>query len=382
MNLELFYADNFQLYLYYALLGVFVMQIIYFLGFFSNFSFIGKPKIEASKQQAVSVVICARNEYYSLEKNLPLILEQDYPNFEVLIVNDFSDDDTKDLLNDFSRKYNNLSIVNVEKSNNFFKGKKFPLALGIKSAKHDLILLTDADCWPNDKNWINTMQRQFAKPNVKIVLGYGGYKAEKGFLNKLIRFDTLMIALQYFSFAKMGMPYMGVGRNLAYRKSFFIEKKGFVNHYHVSSGDDDIFVNQNGSKKNTVIEFEMESHTISDPKTDFQSWIYQKSRHLKTGKFYKFYHIILLALFPLTTMAFYALSAVMLAKFHDLYTIIIVSSLFLIRICSQLLITKKAMLKLNEKNLLFLAPFLELYLLFFNGYLMLLNIFKQESRWK
>jgi hypothetical protein len=191
-----------------------------------------------------------------------------------------------------------------------------------------------------------------------------------------------MIAIQYFSFARIGMPYMGVGRNLAYRKSFFIEKKGFVNHYHVSSGDDDLFVNQNGNRKNTRIEFVPESHTVSEPKADLQSWIYQKSRHATTGKFYKFYHIILLALFPLTTLALYALATIILIKFHDLYTIIIVSSSLLIRIGVQLLITKKAMVKLNEKNLLFLAPFLELYLLFFNAYIMLSNAFKQESRWK
>ncbi len=382
MNFEIIFSDTLQLYLYYALLCIMVVQMIYFLGIFSNFSFSGKKKTVNMAQEAVSVVICARNEYYYLERNLPLILEQDYPDFEVLIVNDGSDDDTRDLLNDFSRKYNNIQVINVEKNNNFFKGKKFPLALGIKSAKNDLILLTDADCQPVSRNWINLMQQQFAKPNVKIVLGYGGYRTEKGFLNKLIRFDTLMIALHYFSFARIGLPYMGVGRNLAYRKSFFIEKKGFVNHYHVSSGDDDLFVNQNGNRKNTRIVFIPESHTVSEPKADFQSWIYQKSRHATTGKFYKFYHILLLAFFPLTTLALYTFATVILTKFHDLYTIIIVSSLLLIRIGVQLVVTKKAMVKLNERNLLFLAPFLELYLLFFNAYIMLSNTFKQESRWK
>lgn len=382
MNFTFFYSDTLQLCFYYALLCVFVIQLIYFLGIFSNFAFIRKKKAEITKQQAVSVVICARNEYYYLERNLPMILEQDYPDFEVWIVNDGSDDDTRDLLNDFSRKYPNLSVLNVEKNNNFFRGKKFPLALGIKSAKHDIILLTDADCWPADRNWINRMQHQFTEPKVKIVLGYGGYRTQKGLLNKLIRFDTLMIALQYFSFAKMGLPYMGVGRNLAYRKSLFIEKKGFVNHYHVSSGDDDLFVNQNATKKNTRIEFAIESHTVSEAKTDMQSWIYQKSRHATTGKYYKFYHIILLALFPLTTVAFYTLSCLMVIKFHDLLTIIIVSSLFILRLICQLIITKKAMIKLKERNFLLLAPLLELFFLFFNAYIMLLNRFKQESRWK
>jgi cellulose synthase/poly-beta-1,6-N-acetylglucosamine synthase-like glycosyltransferase len=242
--------------------------------------------------------------------------------------------------------------------------------------------LTDADCQPVDKNWINLMQQRFSKPNVKIVLGYGGYRPEKGLLNKLIRFDTLMIAMQYFSFARMGIPYMGVGRNLAYRKSFFIDKKGFVNHYHVSSGDDDLFVNQNATRKNTRIEFAPDSHTVSEPKPDMESWIYQKRRHAKTGRYYKFYHIVLLSLFPLSTMAFYALGAINLALFLHVNTIIIVFSLFILRIGSQLFVTKKAMVKLNEKKMLFLVPLFEVFLIFFNAWIMFSNSFKQESRWK
>jgi cellulose synthase/poly-beta-1,6-N-acetylglucosamine synthase-like glycosyltransferase len=309
-------------------------------------------------------------------------LEQDYKDFEVLVVNDDSDDDTRDLLNDLGQKYSHLKVVNVEKSKNFFRGKKFPLSLGIKSAKNEVILLTDADCHPVSPDWINLMQQQFSKPHVTIVLGYGSYSVGKGFLNKLIRFDTLMIALQYFSFAKTGIPYMGVGRNLAYRKSLFIENRGFVNHYHVSSGDDDLFVNQNAGRKNTRIEFALNSHTISEPKPDMESWVFQKRRHAKTGRYYKFYHIILLSLFPLTTVAFYGLGVIILIKFPQLYAIIVVISLLLIRTIIQLIVTKKAMVKLNERNLLFLAPFLEVYLLFFNAYILLSNSFKKESRWK
>ena len=382
MRLEILYSDYFQLYLYYGLLGIFLIQMIYFWGIFSNFSMLRCKKSNITIHQAVSIVICARNEYYHLEKNLPLILEQDYQDFEVVVVNDDSDDDTKDLLNEFNRKYKKLTVINFEKNKNIYKGKKFPLALGIKSAKNDLILLTDADCYPKDKSWINQMQYHFSKTQVKIVLGYGGYVALKGFLNKLIRFDTLMIALQYFSFAKIGIPYMGVGRNMAYRKSFFNEKKGFVNHYHISSGDDDMFVNQNATRKNTRIEFSREGQTLSEPKTEFSSWIFQKRRHVSTGQFYKFYHIILLVLFPLTTILFYSTSILMMVKYFNLYTIIVLFSLLFIRIISQLIITKKAMIKLNEKNLLFFAPFLEFYLLFINIFVVLKNWFTKENIWK
>lgn len=371
-----------QIYFYYVLLIAFLIQLIYLYFVFSKFSFSKTKKQLTLSKDAVSVVICARNEYYSLEKNLPLVLNQNYPDFEVVVVNDASDDDTQDLLKDFSRQYSNLSIVNVQKSNNFFKGKKFPLSLGIKSAKNDILLLTDADCQPLSPDWISYMVSAFESPKVNIVLGYGKYASKKGFLNKLIRFETLTVAIQYFSFAKWRIPYMGVGRNLAYRKSFFNNKKGFINHYHIASGDDDLFVNQNASGKNTKIEYRKESHTISEPETTMSDWVFQKRRHLKTGKFYKWYHLFLLGLFPLSTLVFYCFLTIILNLYFNLITIIFVSSLFIIRQLSLMIIIKQAMKKLEEKRLMFLAPFYELFLLFFNGYLMFTSIFKTEDRWK
>lgn len=373
--------DQFHLYLFIAFLSIFLIQMVYFWGIFSGFVF-SRRKKKSEQLLPVSVVICARNEYYQLEKNLPKILEQEYPDFEVIVVNDESDDDTSELLNDLSRKYPNLIVLNTEKNHNFFKGKKFSLALGIKSAHNEIILLTDADCEPIGKDWIKEMQAPFSQQKTKIVLGYGAYKSKKGLLNELIRFDTLSIALQYFSLAKRGIPYMGVGRNLAYRRSLFIETKGFVSHYNVSSGDDDLFINQNATRKNTAIVFSHESQTISEPKTDFGSWVFQKKRHLTTGKYYKWWHKIILTLFPLTTLAFYILPVFLIWYNNNIYTIITVCAFLLIRLLSQLLIIKKAMNKLKERNLLLFSPFLEIFFIFFNAIMMLSNTGKQQSRWK
>ncbi|HNW71197.1 MAG TPA: glycosyltransferase [Bacteroidales bacterium] len=370
-----------QFYLYIALLCLFLIQMIYFWGMFSAFAF-SRRKKQPETFLPVSVVICARNEYFNLEKNLPLILEQDYPTFEVIVVNDESDDDTMDLLNDLSRKYPNLVTLNTEKNQNFFGGKKFSLSLGIKSAHNEIILLTDADCRPESKTWIQEMQAPFSRPETTIVLGYGAYEPRKGLLNKLIRFDTLSIALNYFSMAKRGMPYMGVGRNLAYRRELFIKSRGFVSHYHVHSGDDDLFINQNASRKNTATVFSPQSHTVSEPKKDFSSWVFQKKRHLTTGKYYKWWHKIILALNPLTTLAFYTLPVLLLVLYPNLYTIIIVCAFLLLRLLSQLLIIKNAMNKLKEKNLLLFSPFFELFFIFFNALIMLSNTGKQENRWK
>lgn len=370
-----------QFYLYIALSCLFIIQMIYFWGIFSAFAFSRRTR-KPETFLPVSVVICARNEYFNLEKNLPLILEQEYPTFEVIVVNDESDDDTVDLLNELSRKYPNLITLNTEKNQNFFSGKKFSLSLGIKSAHNEIVLLTDADCCPKSKTWIQEMQAPFSRPETKIVLGYGAYEPRKGLLNKLIRFDTLSIALNYFSMAKRGMPYMGVGRNLAYRRDLFIKSRGFVSHYHVHSGDDDLFINQNATRKNTATVFSQNSHTVSEPKKDFGSWVFQKKRHLTTGKFYKFWHKIILALNPLSLLAFYTLPVLLLVLYNNLYTIIIVCTFLFLRLLSQLLIIKNAMNKLKEKNLLLFSPFFELFFIFFNALIMLSNSGKQENRWK
>lgn len=382
MNIIELIVGSDQWIIYYIFFGIFILQLIYLYGIFALFTFSGKRKNVDSATPPVSVIICARNEYYSLEKNLPLILEQNYPNFEVIVVNDRSDDDTRDLLNDLSRTYPHLSVVNVENNNNFFYGKKFPLALGIKSAKNDIILLTDADCFPQSNEWLYLMQQRFTNPKTNIVLGYGKYREASGMLNKIIRFDTLWIAIQYFSFAKLGIPYMGVGRNLAYRKSFFNDKKGFVKHYHIPSGDDDLFVNQNAKRKNTQIEYAENAHTISEPMKDYSSWVFQKKRHATTGRFYKFYHLFLLSLLPLSTLGFYGLGTYLLITTTNMWALIIPASLLLFRVISYMLITKTGMRKLKEKNFLFLSPFFELFLIIFNMSVIWLNGIKPEKRWK
>ena len=166
------------------------------------------PDERRGNPEPVSVVICAHNEFLHLRDNLPSILHQDYPEYEVLVVNHFSDDDTPYLLRKLQEQYPHLHVVTIEEELNFFTGKKFPLSIGIKSARYDRILLTDADCRPVSDQWIRWMSSGFDQRK-EIVLGYGRYRYNKGLLNALIRFDTLHIALQYLGFALAGRPYMG-----------------------------------------------------------------------------------------------------------------------------------------------------------------------------
>lgn len=337
-----------------------------------------KNRIEES-YPPVSVVIAARNEEYNLQMNLPAVLEQDYPNFEVVVVNNASHDDSGYLLREMVHKYPHLSPVEMKQELNFFTGKKFPLSIGIKSAKHDALVFTDADCKPESDQWLKKMARNFDK-NHKIVLGYGRLTAEPGFLNRLIRFDTLHVGMLYLGFAKLGMPYMGVGRNMAYSKSLFYAAKGFISHYSVSSGDDDLFVNRVATKKNCAVEIEQGSVTESVPKLSFRDYCIQKKRHFSSSSFYRFKHSSVLSMISATQWLLYGLTALLLFMDYRVWWIVLLP--LFIRLITQLFITKMCMNKLGEKKLLLLSPLLELVLMVLHPILLLSSQINRQNKWK
>lgn len=354
------------------------VQLIYFWFFYSRLAFSRLPN-PTDQQLPVSVVVCARNEYENLVSFLPRILEQDYPDFEVVVVNDGSDDESIYLLRDFAEKYPNLKIVDLPQSLNFFKGKKFPLSIGIKSAKNEIILLTDADCRPASKDWINAMQSRYNDSDTEIVLGYGGYERSGGMLNRLIRFDTLRVAMSYLSFALAGIPYMGVGRNLSYHKSLFYRNNGFISHYQIPSGDDDLFINQVAKSDNTHIQIAADAHTLSVPKKSWAAWVRQKRRHLSTSNQYKFHHKLLLAIYPFTEGLFYAGFLFLAVTF---YLPLWVFPAFALRLISSLIVYRGVMKRLNEKNFLIITPFLEIFFLVFNIFTYLTRKLNPSKNWK
>lgn len=359
-----------------AFLLAFIAQLVYYLGVFSRFAFAKTNDNFKEDYKPVSVIICAKNERDNLLHFLPEFLAQDYPIFEVIVVNDNSVDDTSDVLKAYSLQYPNLKIVNLPDSDRFYGSKKFALTLGIKAAQYENILLTDADCRPVSSSWIKTMSSYTEEK--EIVLGFGAYQKLPGLLNKLIRFETLFTAIQYFSLALCKMPYMGVGRNLGYKKELFFKVKGFSKHQHILSGDDDLFVNEVANKENTAIVFCKESHTLSLPKTSFSAWVKQKKRHLSTGKLYKFKHKVVLGLYPLTLLMFMCCFAVLVITQTSLYLIL---ALLLIRYIIQMIIFKFSIDKLEGKDLLVLTPFFELFYLFFQPILIISNFVKKNSKW-
>lgn len=353
----------------------FVVQLYYYLFFYLR---IARYKItkEENKQFPVSIVICAKDEAENLESFLPEILEQDYPDFEVIVVNDGSTDETSNVLKQFDNKYKNLYVTTIPENTKSRQGKKLAVTIGVKAAKNEWILLTDADCRPTSTHWISSMQNNFTD-KTDLVLAYGGYMQQKGFLNKLIRFDSLFIAMQYLGFALAGKPYMGVGRNLAYRKSVFFKSKGFASHLKIKSGDDDLFVNKIANKENTRIEISPDSFTRSVPEKKFRSWYYQKKRHLTTGKYYRTKDKILLGTELLSRILLYILFILGLVYTNFL---IFFSAIFFVRLILQLVTYYYASVKFNEQKVFYLGIIFDFILPMINFIIILGNIRLRKRR--
>ncbi|MCC7402298.1 MAG: glycosyltransferase [Chitinophagaceae bacterium] len=352
---------NWQEIIFYAFVVATALQLFYYLWFFSRVAFYrSKPKVQ-TQQHPVSVVICARDEDENLARNLPGVLVQAYTStYEVVVVNDNSFDDSKYILQELKKTFKSLNVVELTQEAKLISGKKYPLSIGIREAKHEILLLSDADCVPASKHWIEKMQNAYDE-NIEIVLGYGAYHKTNGVLNKLIRFETFHTALQYLSYALAGIPYMGVGRNLSYRKSLFLKNKGFSSINNIPSGDDDLFINKTATKTNTAVVLDRDALTRSVPKKTFPGWLRQKARHYTTAKYYKPKHKFLLGLYFISQLAFYVLLALSLVFFGWELPVLV----FGVRFIVQAIIFYKAMKRLDETDLWPWFLFLDLWTVFY-----------------
>ena len=351
-----------------------IIQLLYILLIYRRLAF--HKQTQGEFLGPVSVVVCGYNEAENWKRLLPLLLEQDYPKFEIVIVNDQSTDNTKFVFKEWEW-HPKLKIVTIDENVNKGLGKKFALTLGIKASKHDHLLLTDADCYPKDNNWIFSMVQYFCNTR-EIVLGYGGYEKHSGLLNKLVRFDTFQIALQYLSYALIGTPYMGVGRNLAYKKSLFFDNKGFASHIHIPSGDDDLFIREVATSNNVAIAINPSSQTLSEAKTSWSSWIKQKTRHLSTSRNYSIAHKFLLGFWVISQALFWVLGIVLISiETYKELVLILMSLRFII----QSFVYYRVMKNLEERDLIWLIPLYEVAQLFFQLIFVFSSLFNRKKNW-
>ena len=337
------------------------------------------------EQPPVSVIICARNESENLRRFLPLILEQNYDEYEVIIVNDGSCNNTERLIKELQKDYHNLYITNIPQETRIISHKKLAITVGIKAAKNEILLFTDADCRPLTPNWISSMVRNFDN-DTEFVLGHGNYYRQKGFVSKMVSYDTLTIAMQYMGFAMLGCPYMGVGRNMAYRKSTFFKHKGFAGFLHVASGDDDLLINAFAKKHNTRIEPSIEAETLSLPKTTLSDWYYQKLRHLSTIDTYQSSSKIWIGLEPFSRGLFYLSTLLLIIfSFNNPLFITIALTTFLLRFIIQYIIINQTAKVYKDKRFGFSIILFDIILPLITLYIITIGkIFRRKAKfiWK
>lgn len=298
--------------LFGALLALFIGQVGYYLCTMYNVQCTKAESLRRREEQeegcpGVSVLVCAHNEAYNLSAYLYALLSQDYPTYEVIVVDDGSEDKTREVIESYMVQDKRLRTTFIPKEARVRSTKKLAITLAAKAAQYDYLLLTDADCTPESTHWISEMMKGFGLNTKEVVLGFGAYFYEKGFVNRLVRYDTLFNGLHYLSAAAHGHPYMGVGRNLAYKKELFFKTGGFKKMMTNRAGDDDLFVNHVATRKNTAVVSSRASITWSPAKTTMRDWWQQKRRHLSVSHDYRWSTKIRLALEPMSRGLFYLL---------------------------------------------------------------------------
>lgn len=326
----------------------------------------------------MSVIIAARNEEENLLTNLPIILGQDYPEYEVIVVNDSSTDHSGVVLKTLAESHLNMRVITIEENERYDGGKKYAITLGVKGAKYERLIFTDADCRPISRKWIEKIAGAVTTDE-DIVLGYSPYIREEGFLNRIIRFDAFSTAQNYLSFALLGTPYMGVGRNLSYSKTAFFAVGGFKSHYRLLSGDDDLLINQIASKENTTICVDKESIVETAPEKDWSGYWMQKRRHLTTAPSYRLRHRILLILQPVS-LVFFWLAAIALLVSHNWMEITL--TLVMARVLTQILIFRRSTRWLGQSDLTILAPIFEIFILVITTCAHAANAVSKRITWK
>ena len=333
-----------------VIIGVaFIHQIYFYLRYLRLGGKVTSQTDSDVQLPAVSVIVCAHNEYDNLQDYLSILLEQDYPCYEVIVVDDSSEDGSDLLLERWSRQYGNLYHTFVPRGARVLSNKKLALTIGIKAAHHDYLLLTDADCRPESKHWIREMMKGFSNEQTELVLGFSPYFEKKGLLNHIIGYDTLFNGLQYMGMARAGKPYMGVGRNLAYKRETFFSVGGFKGLLGNRAGDDDLFVNRIANAANTVVVNNPNSIVWSVPKTTWREWFHQKRRHLSVSPQYRTRSKIQVTLEPLSRGIFYS-CVLASAIVGSIELISIALALFLLRLLVQLIIINISARRLNMRG--------------------------------
>jgi len=379
---ELLTFSTIEIYLTGITLLLFVIQLMYNLITYARPLRFSKKKNQSETSTKnthlppVSVIIYARGDAESLRTNLPIFLSQDYPNYEVIVVNDGEDTDSEDILKILSNEYEHLYYTYVPVDTQYLSHKKLALTMGIKAAKNDILLFSEANCQPLSPKWIETMANSYVL-NTDICLGFCAYQKDKGFLNKLISYDNLLNGLQYVSSALIQHPFSGNGRNLSYRRNLFFAHKGYSKSLNIHAGADDLFINESATKRNTQVVFSPES-IIGVENYDYLSWKDMKISRAVTQQFFKGSSLAFHRLYHVTFFLFLiaALSTIFICVFKNWLISIAAGLLIIVRFIIKASIFRKSSLLLQQKPLCLSLLILELVLPIYNMYIRIYRIFR------
>ena len=364
-------------------LGLLILCLYYGIFFFRLGRYKGPSRKKNSPSPAklppVSVVLAAQNDGDWLRQNLVYLLEQDYPDFEVVVVDYLSTDETQYILRLLAQNYSRLKVVTLTNNANGYQGLKYPFSIGIKTAQNDILLLAEPECIPMDTtqfNWIRSMVSGYVHDHIDIVLGYCGIAYKPSLFNWLQQYDNLLYSVEYLGSAILRAPFTGNGRNLSYRRSLFLKNDGFIYHYNIPDGADDMFVNQNARSRNTAVVLSPESFTLVQPQPTLRQWHLYRRHRVSTHSFYSLPLKLRRLLPPLGILLFYLFGALLLALAALPWQIL--AAALALKLAWQIVATAAAARRLAVKPVVYiLSPLFEIYFLIANTFLSLFPLPKK-----
>lgn len=373
------------LYIALAVVALAVLAVHYGIVYCKTGRYISRASAESTDAEAdlpsLSVVLVSHNAADWLRENLVYLLEQDYPKpYEVVVVDYTSTDDTQFVLQLCGENYRHLKVVSLPHDVNMFKGKKFPLSMGIKSAKYDVLVLTDPDCVPNGFGWLRKIAAGYARKKTDMVLGCCRVKPDKGALNLLQRYDSMAYTSDYVARALAGHAETGCGKNLSYRKKFFYQQGAFTKMYTEMYGDDDLFVNQNAGAASVSVSVHPDSWMLTESYKTMDDWLLHRRIRTATRKWHSGRERLRRFLVGLSVAGFYA--AVVLMLVRNIWTWPIAAGLFVLKTAWQIFAVSRSAKGLEQKNLQWHAPWMEIYFLILDTIFAIFPLSQKSNRWK
>ena len=332
--------------------AVVLIELLYYYVIYARFSFTKKKSQKYMYQPPVSIVMVAKDAAGVLLRTLPKFLNQQYDNFEVVVVDDNSQDDTRLLVVEYQQQYRNLKLVELDTAVTTIRGEKFAISMGVRCATHPYLVITDPEYAPTSTHWLEKMAGNFENDR-QIVLGYSTFEKKRSPFNRLLHFDNLVGAMQYFSLAQIHSTYRGDIKNLGITQQIFTQQRGFASHNHIRYGEEDIFISRAADRSNTAIEFSPDAVTVLQRNVRFNKWLDHKQGLYYTRHFNSLKNRLLLGTCAVVNLLFYVgLVLAIVFSIGNVLLLSVTAGIFAVKVLSQYLVFGFAAKKLNERQVI------------------------------